>query len=147
MTITGDTQPYVNQSVYYSTEYLTGANYTWYFPPTWEYGGGQGTEYISLYTSFYPGYEQLYVTATSGSCTLGGYLGVQVIESGGGGILSTISKGNNKPQSISVYDPPTGKFTKLPGDYADAWNQLPSGVYIIRVEYPDHTNTIKIIKQ
>ena len=65
----------------------------------------------------------------------------------GGGMYLMANSSAGKPLGISVYDPVTGKFAKHPGDYTEAWNKLASGSYILRVEYPDYSNTIKIIKQ
>ncbi len=143
--ISGNQFPLVYQQATYTTNFLPNGNYTWSFPG-WGYAGG-GSDFISLIAPSYAGPAFLSVSYTDGSCSLYGELNVEVQE--GGGIFQLKAKQevlNNDPTGISIYEPTSGKFIML-GTYSEGWDQIPRGFHIIRVAYPNRSETIKIIKQ
>lgn len=144
--IVGNELPQINQSVTYTASYIPSANYTWYVPSGWTYLFGENSTSLGAITQNYPGFANLSVSASFGSCTLMGYLTVEVQDGGGG--IQYLKSTPDEPVQVDVYNPLTGRFDKLQQDYQEALRKLGSGVYILRLRYEfKDSEIIKILKQ
>lgn len=148
LNIFGDSRVSTNQFVYYFTDNIVDANYSWSVPYGWGYNTGDGTSGISLISQSYIGNAFLSVSASTPHCTL---YGEKVIEVNDGVILylknaDDFKRTSQNASSISVYDPKTASFIKESTDIIATWANLDLGFYIIRFTYGDKVQTVKVIK-
>ena len=119
--ITGPSSACRNQSVYYNTVTLPNAtNYTWTWPSSWIYTGGQGTPYLSLNTGS-SGASGAVTVRVANNCDAGGSpatLFTSVSSCGGFAALSVFPNPTSEEINISLdeYDSLGRKTDQIPKD-------------------------------